>query len=75
MQPEIPFGDKYFHKVQISEKGLIYFGDDEFVLQSAVEPLNATDVPSVPHAVLAPFWDNFQTTLDNAGRVYFKVNI
>jgi len=70
INPELPFGDKYYDTVQISEKGLIYFGQEQFVLETAGEPV---DLSTSEHALLAVFWDNFQTTTDNTGRVYYQV--
>ena len=69
----IPFGDKFFTNIQFSTNGLMYLGLNFFTLRKLYKPDSSETLNTRDIALVAPFWDDFQTS-NTSGKIYYKVN-
>ncbi|XP_078495750.1 uncharacterized protein LOC104266824 [Ciona intestinalis] len=70
----IPFGLKSYFQIRVTSNGLIYLGSSYYYSQYLYRPFRnfGTEASRRRLALIAPFWDDFDPDLQNAGRVYYQ---
>ncbi|CAK8690969.1 unnamed protein product [Clavelina lepadiformis] len=69
----IPFGAEDFTSIRLTSNGIIALGSAFYYTRSLYRPpTDGFGRLSSRVALLAPFWDDFQPSVNNAGRVYYQ---
>ena len=69
----IPFGETSFNSIRTTSNGIITLGISQVAVQYLYLPPPGILTEENGLAILAPFWDDFQPSPNNDGRVYYQV--